>query len=341
MLLPIRLRFRLGMFLWFVAVLGTSLAAFGGWGIGIVVLYVGLIWILGVARTKRCTPVVWAATLFGSIVIVDFLHLYLICSNDAPLPFICSSIQLRRVGQALLAYHGVHGCFPPVNVTNAKGQPIHSWRALILPYLSTQPWYRYYSEEPWNGVNNRDLVSAEWFHCPADVPRHQADTPTSYVAVIGPGTAWQVNRGVRLKDITDGPEQTALLVELFDSKIPWMEPRDITLGQALDGPDGKASVPTSRHAFPGGYFFREHTRVGNLLMADGTVVSLTLRPSSADMAALLSICGNDHVDIQALRDAGRSGGQFHWDHIFGLPLFLVAITVFWLRLLPKSERRRG
>src|SRR5437762_9103935 len=46
----------------------------------------------------------------------------------------CKS-NLRNIGIALYAYHEDYGCFPPAFSVNADGRPMHSWRALLVPYL--------------------------------------------------------------------------------------------------------------------------------------------------------------------------------------------------------------
>ena len=68
---------------------------------------------------------------------------------------------------------------------------MHSWRVLILPYLEQRALYDEYKfDEPWNGPNNGKLHSrvVECFSCPTD--EQTISGQTSYVAVVGPETAW-------------------------------------------------------------------------------------------------------------------------------------------------------
>ena len=62
--------------------------------------------------------------------------------------------QLRM---ALWYYHADYGSFPPVYIADSDGRPIHSWRALVLPYISPELAARYSFDEPWNGPNNSKL----------------------------------------------------------------------------------------------------------------------------------------------------------------------------------------
>jgi len=325
--------FRPGTILVFFTVVGAALAAFGIWGI-LVAAFCALLTVTPmIAEARARTLAALVVVILLGMVLLDFCRIVLYTGiYDGPPWYGCQFIQLRQIGQALQKYHEAYGSFPPAYVANDRGEPIHSWRALILPYIDDVYQHdKYDLNEPWNGTHNRKLASHEGtvFHCPLDTPRNP--TKTSYVAVVGRGTGWKGNQGRSLKDFTDGPNQTALIVEMLDSDIDWMEPRDITLEQAVNGSDGKASVPSCAHTFPGGYFFGGGTMAGCLLMADGSVVGLAVRPSSTDMAALLSIDGNEHVDILKYQEAMPAGAGFRWDHIIGLPVFLAATMLLWLR----------
>ena len=46
----------------------------------------------------------------------------------------CSN-NLKQIGLAMHNYHDVNQQFPPAYIADADGQPMHSWRVLILPYL--------------------------------------------------------------------------------------------------------------------------------------------------------------------------------------------------------------
>jgi hypothetical protein len=71
------------------------------------------------------------------------------------------------------------------------------------------------------------------FRCPSD--SDAADDETSYVMVTGPNTVGgpSGSPGTRPREITDGLSSTILVVEVHGLKIPWTEPRDITLDELL------------------------------------------------------------------------------------------------------------
>lgn len=58
----------------------------------------------------------------------------LVAAQQASAKRTCTS-NLKKIGQALLAYHSQNGSFPPAYTVDSSGKKLHSWRALILPYL--------------------------------------------------------------------------------------------------------------------------------------------------------------------------------------------------------------
>jgi hypothetical protein len=135
--------------------------------------------------------------------------------------------NLKQIGLALQQYEGRYGCLPPAYIADAQGKPMHSWRVLLLPFLDQDALYQQYSfKEPWDGPNNRKLHDSgiAVYRCVDDSPEY---ANTSYVAVVGAGTAWPGATCTRTNDIRGDPSKMILLVEVADSGLNWMEPRDI------------------------------------------------------------------------------------------------------------------
>jgi hypothetical protein len=141
-----------------------------------------------------------------------------------------------NIGQlyfALLQYHEIHGTFPPANIADADGRPMHSWRVLILPFIDQVAVYEQYRfDEPWDGPHNSELANrtGDTFHCPSG-PNRGGSPLTDYVVIVGPDTAFPGAASTSLSDITDGPENTVLLAEIAGSNIHWMEPRDLQVAE--------------------------------------------------------------------------------------------------------------
>ena len=197
--------------------------------------------------------------------------------------------NLKQIGIALHTYRDVHGVFPPAYATDANGKPMHSWRVLLLPYFEDEDSHVLYQQydlsEPWNDPNNRQL--AEAMLAVYRGPSSKAPVgETCYVAIVGPKTGWPHSRGRGVMEFRDGLSNTMALTEIADSGIHWLEPRDLTFGEATDGvnpPLVKLSV-SSPH--PGG---------ANVLFFDGSVLFLESDLPPETLRAYLTANGGESV----------------------------------------------
>lgn len=166
--------------------------------------------------------------------------------------------QIKQIQLALHNYHDTYGSFPPAVVHGPDGKPWHSWRVLILPFLERAELYkRYRFDEPWNGPHNQSLLKefpTLWeFSCPSDELTKNASC--SYFAVIGERTMWPQSDVVRYEDVKDNPSETLHVVEVSDSGVYWMEPRDLHLDPIQLQMDSKEGVGIrSRHGPTGWYW---------------------------------------------------------------------------------------
>ena len=136
--------------------------------------------------------------------------------------------NLKQMALAMHNYHANHGCFPPAATYDRAGQPLLSWRVLILPYVECEDLYQqFHLDEPWNSPHNGALLSQRpnVFWCPSEpgLPRDR----TTYQVVVGPHTMFPARGpGVRLADVTDGTSKTITVVESTRT-VPWSAPGDI------------------------------------------------------------------------------------------------------------------
>ena len=190
--------------------------------------------------------------------------------------------NLRQIAAALSAYHAEHGRLPPAYTVDEEGNRLHSWRTLILPHLGHEHLYRQIRlDEPWDNTLNRrfhqTLVNA--FACPAN-PRPKRNT--NYVAVTGPETAWPSSESVSLDQIDD-ESNTILVVEMADSGIHWMEPRDLDferIGAEVDFDNGP-------------YMSSNHYTEINVVFADSSVSDLPKGLPRAGLRPLFTITRED------------------------------------------------
>jgi prepilin-type processing-associated H-X9-DG protein len=199
--------------------------------------------------------------------------------------------NLKLIGLALHIYHDDFGNFPSAYIPDIYGNPMHSWRVFLLPHLDQAPLYNQYRfDEPWDSAHNRQLGEAGLpvFTCPTDadgdrMKRRRFDT--SYVAVIGDRTAWQGARPTALRDFKDGTSNTLLVVEVANSGIHWMEPRDLHVSQMASKINAKSGQGVSSR----------HQGVAYALMADGSVRSLSDTMSENVLQSLLTINGGEEI----------------------------------------------
>ncbi|MFN3189895.1 MAG: DUF1559 domain-containing protein [Aureliella sp.] len=184
--------------------------------------------------------------------------------------------NMKQISLALLNYETTYGSFPPAYTVDANGQPLHSWRTLILPFLEQKNLYDQIDlTKPWDHPVNQpfnDLVIMTYV-CPSTV---LDPGMTTYVAPIHPQGVLSGSVPTKISEITDGASNTLLIVEVDAiNAVHWMEPSDI---------DGVL--------FPTG---TAHTGGGNVAMSDGSVnfISDAIDPLVRD--AMLTKDGGESV----------------------------------------------
>jgi hypothetical protein len=136
---------------------------------------------------------------------------------------------LRLIGLAIHRYLDRHQQrLPPAAVMGPDGKTPHSWRVEILPFLGKggEALYKQYRlDEPWDSPANKRVLAQM-----PDVFRSADDdlrsNNSSFFALVGPGTVFDGNQGIKIDQIFDGTTATILLVEA-KRNIPWTKPEDI------------------------------------------------------------------------------------------------------------------
>jgi Protein of unknown function (DUF1559) len=194
----------------------------------------------------------------------------------------------HAIALALASYEVAKGCLPPAFIADDRGRPMHSWRVLLLPFLDQRALYDEYDfSEPWNGPHNRKLHDrvVECFACPRD--EQAVPGQTSYVAVVGAETAWPAPKSTKPIDITDGKADTLLIVEVCNSGIHWMEPRDLDF----------ATMSFQVNSSPGKGISSHHAGCAVVTYADGrsTVVQDFAEPKR--IKAALTVAGDEGLPL--------------------------------------------
>ncbi|MEX0610954.1 MAG: DUF1559 domain-containing protein [Pirellulales bacterium] len=279
-------QFSLRAMLYFLAAVSVCLAGgvwFGPCGLVLFALAaVGIVWI---ARSSLYGE---EKTLLGMILAgcLALLLWHIPAEKRPELRSRCAN-RLRHIGFALQEYHDAYGSFPPAYLADAGGKPMHSWRVLILPYLENRRLYAQYNfNEPWDGPNNRLLANqiSDVFRCPSDNPAKPDET--SYVAVVGPRTIWPGAESTVFGDIPDGATKTVLVVEVENSGIHWMEPRDLDISALKPAArPGRKNPIASGH--PGG---------PQAVMADASLRTLSKSMRRDTLEAFFTRDGGEPID---------------------------------------------
>ena len=191
--------------------------------------------------------------------------------------------NLRQIYLGLLNYHDMYNCFPPPIVADSLGRPLHSWRVLLMPFMSGYDFYfKYDFSQPWNSPKNMAVAAAhpwlgESFGCPADA-KDGKKGETSYMMIVGSQTA--ANWGVAgpLSETTEKLRDFILVAEVADSGVFWTEPRDLNLDQMSFRVNDKDRPSISSH----------HVRGAMALFADGRVELFDESTSPEKLRGLLT-----------------------------------------------------
>jgi Protein of unknown function (DUF1559) len=247
---------------------------------------------LVVGSICRPTRIVALPTLGLLLLVALLLPTY--SSARAPARTSQCTNNMKQIALALYGYHDAYGCFPPAYVADEDGRPMHSWRVLILPFFEQAALYdQYCFDEPWDGPNNSQLADSipYGFNCPSEPGGRSVNT--NYVLITGEDTAWADGRAPRLADFTDDPAKTIMVVEVADSGIPWMEPRDLTVDQAMRGINSELGLCISSwHPTRGS---KDRQESAHVTFADSMVVNLKNNYPVSELRKLLTRQGGEPV----------------------------------------------
>lgn len=205
--------------------------------------------------------------------------------NPAYRPPQCT-YNLKQIALAMHNYHDTFKCFPSAVLTDEDGNPRRSWRVTILPFVEQTVTYDNYNfDEPWDSASNQILQDRRpsAYTCPSDPALGPYET--NYVMITGKGTiGGEPNETVSFADIRDGTYYSILAIEVAGSGISWMEPRDMSVDEAV-AYITNPSATGLRHVHPGGV---------NVAMADASVIVIS---STIDPQVLRNLLTRDDGQV--------------------------------------------
>lgn len=204
---------------------------------------------------------------------------------------VASLNNLQRIAAALNAYALEYGSYPPPVVFDTAGQPLYSWRVLILEQLGElQLSAEFRKDLSWDAPENVSLLT----RCPkvyVSPTELSAGTgaEASYALITGRGTLFPETGPLGFSDVVDGREQTLLVVECCQANAEWSRPWDIDIAKLNTriGARGAHSI--------GG----NHAGGAVVAFADETPGWLPAELSPALLHGLISPAGGESLDTSA------------------------------------------
>jgi RNA polymerase sigma factor (sigma-70 family) len=195
-----------------------------------------------------------------------------------------SQNNLKQIGLAMHNYHDVNGRFPPPAIYSKDGKPLLSWRVAILPYLDQDNLFKQFKlDEPWDSQHNKGVAAAiPGVYLPVGAMLKPANQ-TYYQVFVGKGAAFEVGKGFRLADFTDGTSNTILVVEAA-KPVPWTKPEDLPF------------VPDQALPKLGGLFQGDF----NALFADGSVHFVSRKADDEVLKAVITRAGGEVINFDKL-----------------------------------------
>ena len=191
-----------------------------------------------------------------------------------------SSNNLKQIGLALHNYHDTYQAFPPAYTTDADGQPLLSWRVIILPYVEQLPLYeQFHLDEPWDSPHNLALLDQmpPLYRSPLASEAIPANE-SQYFTIRAPNSIFPGTQQIHFRDIIDGTSNTAAVMELSTMGVPWSKPDDIT--------------PAAAYA---AFTQMTPTDGGNVLLADAAVRFIA---SDIDQQTFMDMVGRNDSQPQ-------------------------------------------
>ena len=240
--------------------------------------------------------------------------------------------EIRQLNLAIHNYESAHQHLPPAYKADAHGRPMHSWRILLLPFLSTdhgdEIFRQYRMDLPWDSLHNLTVAGKLREPLFGD---ESDPTLATYKMVSGPGTPFGADTKSKFPDNTS---KQITIVEDIKSPVLWTKPEDVTPAQVVkiydvqNNPDGLLKQS-------GGRWSGTYTRKSWIGLLDGSTQKT--RPL-ADSTQLLGFCSSDQEpdgeisdleigDVQALETHGSANAGVACLSMMGL-LVLMLLPAF-------------
>lgn len=237
---------------------------------GVILGLVMILFIAGIAVVGIGHQVGWLLSSPGPIVSSSF---------HSVISRVESQNSLKQMALAMHNYQEMEKTMPPATIFDRQGQPLLSWRVLILPYIEEESLYKqFHLDEPWDSPHNlRLLPRMPRLYAPRDRSASARPYRTPYQVFVGKGAAFEGKQGLHLpEDFPDGTANTILIVVTAEL-VPWTKPADLPFDR--------------RRPLPALGWSTE--KVFSVAMADGSVRIIHQQTNETTLRAAITRNGGD------------------------------------------------
>jgi hypothetical protein len=319
------LRYSAGHLLYAATLTATASALFSWYGVPISIFILIVWWqILAGARREATSETAMHSDCSSNLgrrglakpellivlLIVGLLMGLLMPGHSDADPMRHAEISMKMVAQALKEYHNEYNQFPPPVLFDNRDQPMHSWRALILPYLEDEALARAYRlDETWNSPHNSDLAKFRPWHFREYYPNQ---------------SACEFETSMHFVPLGD----SLLLIELEELRCNWLEPSPIDDSEFIRFRD----VPDVGSGYWHEGFFSSMHR-GRLAVTASNTFQVHPSADLEEIKTSLKVA----IDSKEPIEIGEAKRQFHFKNVFHLAFFLL-VALYPLNWLRKINR---
>lgn len=187
-------------------------------------------------ETGKSSKARWVVAAVLIVVVGSLLVTFVIAARQArhAANRLCAYGRMCQMRLALHNYAHTYGTLPPLYLRDEQGKPIHSWRALVVPFVEIDALEQINLSEPWNSDHNRKIIEnvplREWTWFARDRSPSRSPAYTHIMALLGADSAWDVKTGLP-KETNEFDPDLILLISVPESTIEPMQPGDITEGE--------------------------------------------------------------------------------------------------------------
>lgn len=235
--------------------------------------------------------IIWITATIATLLTIVFSAFTLLSYFAGEGRLLVRKSAMSNLSNSMHEYYQQHGRFPEA-VTTAGGHS-HSWRVLIENAARKPSSIQKFAlDQPWNSPDNIRIGNGPAYSGFEYLTRGRVlGGPSIFFVVTGSGTAFPSSGSVRIEDITDGIENTILVIEAMESKQPWAMPGDISFSELRSLYDGKHNLSLKGH------------RGFCVLFADLTGWLMVEMPRYESFESLFTVTGGEPWTRQQLIEA--------------------------------------